>query len=44
MIGPDHGGTFYAIFIRQDEMVEGLWRAITGRRANATERAWWERS
>jgi hypothetical protein len=44
MIGPDNGGTFYAIFIRQDAIVEGLWRAITGRHATPAERAWWERS
>ncbi len=44
MIGPDKGGMFFAIFIRQDEVVTGLWRAITGRNAVQPERAWWERS
>lgn len=44
MIGPDQGGRFYAIFIRQDDLTEGLWRAITGRRATAAEEAWWKRS
>jgi hypothetical protein len=42
MIGPDGGGAFFAIFIRQDEIVTGLWRAITGRNATAAERAWWK--
>jgi hypothetical protein len=44
MLGPDRGGAFFAIFIREDENVKGQWRAITGRRATAAERAWWERS
>jgi hypothetical protein len=44
MIGPDGGGRFFAIFIREDETLTGLWRAITGRDAVSAERAWWERS
>jgi hypothetical protein len=44
MIGPDGSGGFFAIFIREDETWTGLWRAITGRRATAAERDWWERS
>jgi hypothetical protein len=44
MVGPDGKGEFFAIFIREDETEQGLWRTITGRRATATERAWWERS
>jgi hypothetical protein len=44
MVGPDGGGAFFAIFIRQDGNLEGLWRAITGRSANDIERAWWRRS
>lgn len=44
MIGPDEGGRFFAIFIREDETLAGLWRAITGRVAVPAERAWWERS
>ena len=39
MIGPDKGGMFFAIFIRQDEVVTGPWRAITGRNAVQPERA-----
>lgn len=44
MIGPDRGGLFFTIFIRQDDVTTGLWRAITGRNAVQAERAWWERS
>ena len=44
MIGPDDGGRFFTIFIREDETWAGLWRAITGRGAEPPERAWWERS
>jgi hypothetical protein len=44
MIGPDQGGEFFVFFIREDEIVTGRWRVITGRRATAAERAWWERS
>jgi len=44
MIGPDGRGGFYAIFIREDAAVSGRWRAITGRRATAAEKAWWERN
>jgi hypothetical protein len=44
MVGPDGDGGFFVIFIREDEIVKGMWRAITGRRANEAERAWWERS
>jgi hypothetical protein len=44
MVDPDGRGGFFAIFIREDEIVKGLWRAITGRRATAAERTWWERS
>lgn len=42
MIGPDRGGEFFTIFIRQDEMITGLWRAMTGRHATVAERAWWK--
>ncbi len=44
MIGPDKAGAFFAIFIRQDGDLEGLWRAVTGRRANDVERDWWRGS
>lgn len=44
MIGPDAGGRFLAIFIREDDVYAGQWRVITARRATAAERAWWERS
>lgn len=44
MIGPDRGGRFFTIFVRQDEIVVGRWRAITGRSATDTERTWWEGS
>jgi hypothetical protein len=44
MIGPDGKGGFFAIFIREDEIVRGLWRPITGRRATTAERTWWEGS
>lgn len=44
MVGPDAGGRFFAIFIREDDTEGGRWRAITGRRATAAERSWWERS
>lgn len=44
MVGPDGGGGFFAIFIREDETLTGLWRPVTGRRATPAERAWWERS
>lgn len=44
MIGPDGGGTFFAIFIRQDELMTGRWRAITGRHATDAEQEWWRRS
>jgi len=42
MIGPDGGGGFFAIFIREDDIEKGRWRAITGRVATAAERNWWE--
>jgi hypothetical protein len=42
MIGPDGQGGFFAIFIRENEMVRGQWRAITGRRATAVEQKWWK--
>jgi hypothetical protein len=42
MIGPDGQGGFFAIFIREDEMVAGRWRVITGRRATEAEEAWWK--
>jgi hypothetical protein len=44
MIGPDGKGGFFAIFIREDELVSGRWRAITGRRATDAEQAWWRGS
>jgi len=42
MVGPDGRGGFFAIFIRQDDVEKGRWRAITGRAATAGERSWWE--
>ena len=42
MLGPDGRGGFFAIFIREDDIEKGLWRAITGRAASAAERSWWE--
>ena len=44
MVGPDGNGGFFAIFIRQDEIMKGRWRVITGRVAKDSERAWWRRS
>jgi hypothetical protein len=42
MVGPDGRGGFFAIFIRQDDVEKGRWRAITGSAATAGERSWWE--
>jgi hypothetical protein len=44
MIGPDVGGQFLTIFVREDDAHEGRWRVITARQATDAERAWWERS
>ncbi len=44
MIGPNSGRRFFTIFIREDDVHEGRWRAVTARRATDAERAWWERS
>lgn len=44
MVGPDGNGGFFAIFIRENEIMKGRWRVITGRPATDSERAWWERS
>lgn len=44
MIGPDAGGRFLAIFIREDDVYEGQWRVVTARQASDAERTWWERS
>ncbi len=43
MIGPDTGGTFFAVFIRE-ETTKGLWRVITARQAEDHEENWWRRS
>lgn len=39
MIGPDEGGTFFAVFIVQ--LRGGLWRVVTARRATDPEIEWW---
>src|SRR5262245_54569990 len=33
MIGPDFSGHFWTIFVREDDVHEGRWRAVTGRQA-----------
>lgn len=40
MIGPDPGGTIWAIFIVEREDMPGRWRAITDRRAEVDEIEW----
>jgi len=42
MIGPDGGGRLVAAFIRQADLSEGRWRAITARPATGAESKWWE--
>lgn len=39
MIGPNTGGTCYAVFIVRVE--DGLWRVVTARRATDPEIDWW---
>lgn len=41
MIGPDRGGAFFAVFIREVDPDEGRWRVITARRASDAEQDWW---
>ena len=43
MMGPDHGGELWVVCILQILGKPGLWRAVTGWRANALETAWYRR-
>lgn len=44
MIGPDRGGRYLTVFIRQTEKDEGLWRTVTARESTAPEIEWWRKS
>ncbi len=44
MIGSDYGGTFWVICIVQVPGQPSVWRAITGWRAEGSERDWYRRA
>lgn len=44
MIGPDDGGKIWVVCIVQAPDRPGVWRAVTGWQARASEREWYRRS
>jgi hypothetical protein len=44
MIGPDRGGTIWALCIVQVDKRGGVWRAITGWLADDVETEWYKRN
>jgi len=41
MVGPDYGGGLWVVCILQIREKPGLWRAVTGWKANDSEAAWY---